>query len=204
SIASYNPMAKPHLLEKITHLKELQAEKLVSETLQQLNSALKLSSSERIIKVAINIADDLEGGWTNRYSTDFDNKFKINGLISRNFCTPILWSSENYTKELIIERTRTYAYRSLFWLNRGSRLISLEDHLAQEVFVAQKRNASLSFAPQDILGLKLFYEQHSKTELYSIIFNFFYGDEAAQALGYPTYGIGNLKGFDYVTYLANI
>jgi hypothetical protein len=71
--------------------------------------------------------------------------------------------------------------------------------LRQEVFVAQN---------VDIIGEDLiiedidlhadFYRKLRKSDDYHLIFNFFYGDEAATLLGFPTFGLGKASGgFDY-------
>lgn len=98
-IGGFNPMAKEHALQKIKELKSLQAENIIAETLNELNKKIK-SDHSRTIKVILNLADDLKGGWTNRYTTDFDSKFKINALVTRNFCTPFFWTSEDYNPNL--------------------------------------------------------------------------------------------------------
>lgn len=201
-IASYNPMAKPHVLEKIIDLQAMKAEQLMTATLQELNREFRHSKSDHTIKVAINIADDIGGGWTNHYATDFDNKFKINGLVSRNFCTPILWTSETYSEDLVVRRTREYAYRTLYWVKQAKRLVTLQDHLEQEIFVAQKMAIQPSIDEKGVQLLKRFYEQHTGASAYNLLFNFFYGDEAAQSLGYPSCGINSATGFDYAAFLA--
>jgi hypothetical protein len=167
-----------------------------------MNATLPAEKTERKISVVLNLADDLKGGWTNRYITDFDSKFKINALVNRNFCAPYFWSGEPYDAELIRERTLAYAYRTLYWLN-NTKLQTLEDHLSQEIFVAQRlvKNRR-SPSPDQLQKIGQFYTSHQKEDDYSILFNFFYGDEASLSLGYPVHGIGTFNGYDYAEYLA--
>ena len=98
-------------------LKKLDAEKIIEETLNDLNENNLSKNSNRNFKVAINLSDDLKGGWTNRFTSDYDSKYKINGLFSRNFCTPIFWSSEIFTEDIIRQRTLEYTFRTVYWLN---------------------------------------------------------------------------------------
>ena len=202
-IGAYNPMAKAHVVQKLLELKQLDAERLMKEVLQELNSNAESSTNETI-KVVLNLADDLKGGWTNRYTTDYDSKFKINALVSRNFCAPYFWSGESYTPTLIQERTISYARRTLYWKAHG-KPHTLEDHLKQEIFALQyhtKIDGALDEA--SLQEVESFYQEHKKAEGYSIIFNFFYGDDASRALGYATFGIQKMNGFQYAKLKARM
>jgi len=200
-IGGFNPMPKTHILQKIQALKNLQAESLMNQTLETLNAKIE-SSSSKTIQVVLNLADDLHGAWTNFYTTDFDSKFKLNALVSRNFCTPYFWTSEVYNEAMLINRTLAYAYRTIYWL-KHQKLKTLKDYLAQEVFVHQQMDSpSLDMAEEDFLSLEQFYKEHNQEEDYSILFNFFYGDEASSSLHYPTYGIKVINGFQYAQQLA--
>ena len=195
-VGAYNPMAKAHVVQKLLELKQLDAERLMREALQELNSNIERSTNE-IIKVVLNLADDLKGGWTNRYTTDYDSKFKINALVSRNFCAPHFWSGESYTPALIHERTISYARRTLYWKKHG-KPNTLEDHLKQEVFALQHETGKGKIFDEVLLQrMERFYQKNKYTEDYSLIFNFFYGDDASKELGYTTFGIQKMNGFQY-------
>ena len=73
-IAGFNPMAKEHIIQKIEELESLKAEMILKDVIEEFNANLEKTNSRKI-KVVLNIADDLKGGWTNFYSTDFDSKF---------------------------------------------------------------------------------------------------------------------------------
>lgn len=195
-ISGYNPMAKKHLTDKIRELKSLKAELLMTEVLTEINSHLISKKNNEIIEVVINIADDLKGGWTNYYTTDFDSKFKLNALVNRNFCTPYFWSSETYTKDLIVKRTKEYIFRTLYWINHG-KLKALKDYVNQERFVQSKMNEKTKNSSDDFLELKRYFNEHQNSDDYNLIFNFFYGDTVCEKLNYPKFGIGNFTGFDF-------
>lgn len=200
-IGGFNPMAKEHILEKIHELQALQAEELIREVLVELN-AKQQDQQTNTIKVVLNLADDLEGGWTNHYTTDFDSKFKINALVVRHFCTPYFWTSETYTAALIVKRTLEYAYRTIYWKENG-RLQSLADHFAQEVFVQQQlASADTRIDTADLGEIEELYQTFQDSDDYSLLFNFFYGDEASASLGYASFGIGNQAGFKYASLIA--
>jgi hypothetical protein len=201
-IGGFNPMAKEHLLDRLKDLKSLGAEQIITEILNDLKDNDFSKKSNRIFKVVINVSDDLRGGWTNRFTSDYDSKFKINGLFSRNFCTPIFWSSENFTEDLIRERTLEYIFRTVYWPT-NPKPKTLKEHLEQEIFVATETKGSSIFQESTFDGLDKFYKNNENTDNYHIIFNFFYGDKAAASLEFPTYGIvENVTGFDYAKKVA--
>lgn len=199
-IMSFNPMAKSHIHQKIAALKALDAEVVMKDTIQKINTSF--SNDERIIQVTLALADDLGGAWTNRYTTDFSSKFQTRALVKRNFCTPHFWTSENYTEELIIQRTRAYIYRTAYVI-QNLPPVTLEAHLAQEIFVQKNSSASLStVTAKDFENIVEIYEGFQEETDYNLIFNFFYGDAACESLAFPSYGIGDLTGFDYAKFLA--
>jgi hypothetical protein len=196
-ISGFNPMAKEHLLNKLTELRELKAEQVISETLAELNSKITSQSTD-IFKVALNLSDDLKGGWTNRYTSDYDSKFKINALVNRKFCTPIFWTSESFTTELIKERTLEYVWRTVYWLQKPKPK-TLRDHVEQEKFVVQRIDYKTPLQVVDLAAITLFYNNHQESDNYHIIFNFFFGDAASKSLEFATYGIKEeMAGFGYV------
>ncbi len=187
-LGGFNPMGKEHVLAKLRELQALNVEEIMLETIQQWNAEHAKPAEETVFQVAFNLSDDLKGGWTNRFATDYDMKFNCAGLVNKKFCTPIFWSSEEFSLQLIRERTRASLVRTHYFLNQRKPK-TLSDHVAQERYVncfAPKTDA----APlTDFDAMHLYYQEHAHSESYAIIFNFFYGDEACKALGFPHYGI---------------
>lgn len=200
-IVGFNPMAKEHVLGKISELEALEAEALMQKTIATFNQSLSNKSSETIT-VVLNLADDLKGAWTNYFTTDFDSKFKLNAFVQRRFCAPFFWTSEQYTEDKISRRTRDYLCRTMFFMEQGKPQ-TLADFFAQEVFVCQhgQPDSPLPTAAE-VEDLKRFYEAQQKTDDYPKIFNFFYGDAAAESLAYPRFGIQGMTGFDYAQFVA--
>ncbi len=196
-ISGFNPMAKEHLIDRLKELKNLGAEQIIEETLNDLNNRSFPKNLNRKFKVALNLSDDLKGGWTNHFTSDYDSKFKISGLFNRNFCIPIFWTSEDFTEYTIRERTLEYIFRTIHWMILPKPK-TLKEHLEQEIFVANHTKNTGNFEKTDFNLLEKFYKEHNSSDNYHIIFNFFYGDKASASLEFPTYGIvENFSGFDY-------
>ncbi len=189
-IVGYNPMAREHALHKLIELKQIDAEGLIAQTLAELNDKLQADPRPHTFKVALNLSDDLKGGWTNRYTTDYNNKFGMQALVSRGFCAPVFWASEHYTPELIKRRTLEYAYRTMRWLT-FPQPVTLREHIEQERSVAEKAGSTMQPQP-DFDLLDKFCHKHWNSDDYHLIFNFFYGDEASQSLAFPTFGINKM------------
>lgn len=201
-IAAFNPMGKELALNKVEALLAIDAEALVGKYLKQINSELK-GSDERVFKVAVNLIDDVEGSWSNYAVTDYKNKFEFDGLIKRNFCTPIFWTSESVSEEKITQRTKEYLHRTMYWIDKG-RPERLFDCFEQEVYVNMA--CENQFIKSELLDIKLiehYYHQHSNSTDYNLNLNFFYGDEETKELNFPSYGIPKNGGFDFAKYIAD-
>ena len=203
-ISGFNPMAKEHVLDQLKEFKKIGAEQIMEDALADINIRFRSHFPNRRFKVALNISDDLKGGWTNRYTSDYDSKFKMNGLISRDFCTPVFWTSEKIIPAEIKRRTLEYAFRVIYWLTNPKPL-TLKEHVLQENFVYQQmvyRNEEEVRCPSQLYD---FYLQHEYSSDYTLIFNFFYGDKASLSLGFPTYGINSdITGFDHAGNLIKV
>lgn len=200
-IAGFNPMAKEHVLHKIAELEALQAEELMQQVIKDFNEQDHVGDGEFI--VVLNLADDLKGAWTDSYTTDFDSKFKLNAFMKRKFCTPYFWTSEEYSKEKIISRTKEYLFRTKYCLTKPKPK-TLEDYFQQELFVA--KNCNHCFEPVEessFIDIALFYSKHKLSEAQDLIFNFFYGDDASEYLQYKQYGIRGKTGYEYAQFLAS-
>jgi hypothetical protein len=185
-IGGFNPMAKEHAIEKLCGLKELNAEEIISEILMKINNDAG-EKNLSTFKVALNLADDLKGGWTNRFTTDYDSKFKLHPLITRNFCVPVFWTSEDFNKEMIIQRTQEYCCRTIFRLSHAKPK-TLPDHIEQETEVA-RRTGNKTMPSFDFDVLNRFCEKNKNNSDWLTIFNFLYGDNAVVSMGNTPLGI---------------
>ncbi len=196
-LQGFNPMAKGHVLERLHQLKEIEAEAIMADTIESLNRYLDQKHLDKTFKVALNLADDVAGGWTNRFTTDYDSKFKLNGLISRGFCTPIFWSSETPNEMDTVLKTSAYIYRTVYRLDHPTPM-TLRDHVAQESFVARETVIQYGCDTDDMQQLERFFAEHCESTDYPLIFNFFYGDAASKSLEFPTFGLTTkCTGFDF-------
>lgn len=196
-IAGYNPMGSDHVLTKIEALIDLQIENCIEKELEIINSSMTKTSQNQIFDVVINLSDDIGGAWTDRYASHYTNTFDFGAIARRNFCTPYFWTSElTFAMEQCRERILEAIHRTIFFVRNGSPS-TLEEHVEQEIFVHQNLNKAIS-STESHREIEKFYETHKSSDDYSIIFNFFYGDEASESLGYRTYGRKPYEGFEWI------
>jgi hypothetical protein len=197
-VQHFNPMAKEALVARLAELQALGAEALAAAVLPGLNATAP--PGEPLVQVALNLADDAHGGWTNRYTTDFANKFDLGAPLKRGFCTPILWASEAFSAALVRRRTMAQAWRCRYRLAHP-RPHTLAEYLAQEVEVARQLGPLALPAPAGLQAAQAAYAAHAAATDMPTLLAFFYGDEAARQLGHPPLG-GLGPGAGYALALA--
>jgi hypothetical protein len=73
----------------------------------------------------------------------------------------------------------------------------------QEIFVSKQTASGIEEVGVDFSAMHQFYVQHENASEYNVIFNFFYGDNGSQSLGFPTYGLkSKMTGFEYAACMA--
>src|SRR5207244_2748193 len=83
------------------------------------------------IKASLVLADDLAGGWTNRYTTEASVRFPSRGALARPFAIALVWTSEAPTDVQIHEEVLAAIYRVAHQQRRGLP-ITLRAMLEQE------------------------------------------------------------------------
>ncbi len=201
-LGGFNPMAKEYAVSKLRELKALGAEAIASGVSEELNQILSHQDTDKTIGIAVTLSDDLKGGWTNRYTSDYDSKFKTNALLSRNFCTPIFWTGEAFSSAMIRQRILEYAWRTVYRQSQEAP-VSLREHLEQEIFVArQAPDSTLAENGTNALVAQL-YSRHMDSDDYHTVFNFLYGSKASASLEFPVrFELEDFAGYRYAAALA--
>src|SRR5215468_3292423 len=91
-IGAMNPMGKEHMLRAVEAWIACGAEESAARALRE--SAARFSGEAGRLRVALVLADDVAGGWTNRWTTDFAHQFESAPLYERDFAVGLLWASE--------------------------------------------------------------------------------------------------------------
>ena len=194
-----NPMGKDHVLEALEGWIALEAEDLVTATLEEASDRLEPDLPP--LKVGLVIVDDLKGGWTNRSFNDAGFRFKLEGIRKTSWLAIPLWSSEPPDLEsLRLEVLESCARVAYFWGCGEPR--TLKEMMAQEGDVAASAGRVPMLSSDDLEFTQIVLEplldsEHQPTQLAAL-----YGDAVALELGYPPLGLSPRAGFELALWEA--
>lgn len=182
-ISNVNPMAKPHVLERVEQLLALDAEAIALEAAQE--GAQRLSGVDDALRLIVIVADDALGGWTNRAFTEFAHRFESKHQVARGWVVVMIWSSEEPPAELIRAETLASLYRTVDE-RRNGKVRALREILERE-------ERALAFAgvenPYANAAYRAKVEPYLDSHAAPVVFAALYGNEIAESLGYPPLGL---------------
>ena len=182
-----NPMAKEHVSAFLDQLITLDADAIAATA--TTNIAVHLNSDSGTYQVTLVVGDDLKGGWTNRYTSDFDYRFRQKPHYQRGWIPVILWVSEEYARDRICAEVQMAIFRAAYIQQQGYGE-TLEDLIAQEAHVIAKAGVTWPQLDADDLDYTraVLMDYQNRTDMPSLIAAL-YGDRAAHQLGYPPLGL---------------
>jgi hypothetical protein len=196
-----NPMAKGHVTALLDALLELDADGVGARAAAEASSRLADEPGE--FRAALVVADDLKGGWTNRYASEFTLRFGPRPLQERHrpeairrrfWVTGVLWSSEAPTEQAAREAVLTAAYRVAYGRRHGPAR-SLREMIAQEGSVMASAGCTGPALDPDDLAytrevLTPFLDAVDKRTAIECLF----GDAAGLTLGFTPRGLSPWAG----------
>ncbi|CAB9500174.1 expressed unknown protein [Seminavis robusta] len=203
-LGNMNPMAKAHVPALLDELLGQNVEEAAQESLDKVLASYPPDLFANL-SVGLVMADDAQGGWTDRLDVAFKNAFRNQSLLKRGWIEAILWSSDNdpdQLKSLAQSSVELATHRVAYMLQKGKACITLGDMLDQEAWVYEKgsHHPDTDIKPdqetvQSCLDILKQNQEASIDNDYPTVVASFYGDEAAQARGYPGIGM-DLSGLD--------
>lgn len=198
-LAVLNPMAKAHVSERLEHLLALGAETLAAEAVAEANGRLELKAP---VQLGLVVADDVAGGWTDRFLTDAAHRFEP-GELRYGFATALLWAGESYTAASLTEQVLAACYRTAFILEHGQPM-TLRQRMAQEGGAAAFAGAEPALDTDELEYTRAVVTPHLGTAAFPTVFACLYGDEAARSVGYEPLGLSKNAGFALALYDAQV
>jgi hypothetical protein len=193
-----NPMGKEHVTALLDALLALDADEIAARTLTEVSVPLANESGD--FKVGVVVADDLKGGWTNRYDWEFTLRFP-SGLgrprprwLKHSWITAVLWSSEVPTEQAVREAVRTAVHRVVYLQQHGPAR-TLRDMLAQEGHVMARAGCTVPAVDMEDIEytrevLVPFLDADDKRTAIECLF----GDAAGRTLGFTPRGLSPWAG----------
>jgi hypothetical protein len=188
-----NPMGKEHVPALLDEYLRADADGAAAAAVAALGNAspdVKASFS-----VGLVIADDLKGGWTNRYASEFTYRFETGAMHKRRWLLGILWTSEAPRTEAAVREAAMAVHRAAH-IERHGYARTLREMLAQEGQASAKAGCiapaldaeDLEYT-RGVLGPLL-----DASDRATVVAGLF-GDAAARELGYPPLGLSPRAGF---------
>ncbi|WP_406700679.1 hypothetical protein V5E97_17960 [Singulisphaera sp. Ch08] len=193
-LVALNPMAKEHVATLIDALLGLEAEEVASRAADEASS--QHGDLVKSFVMGLVVADDVGGGWTNRYASEF---FMITG---RGRSTPpklawltgVLWSSEPASVRVIWESVQTTVHRTAF-IHQHGKALTLRDFLIQEGdTMARAGCITPTLDAEDLDYTRQLLTPYLDATNDRTIMECLYGDEAGRTLGFTPRGLSHRAG----------
>lgn len=191
-LVAMNPMGKDHLPPFLDHLLAIDADGVGARALADAAAALVDEPGD--YRACLVVSDDLKGGWTNRYASEFSYRFEQRAMYRRAWLPAILWTSESYDATLVREEVQQCVYRVVH-VQRHGPPSTLGEMLAQEGYAIRGAGSTVPRLENDDLSYtrEVLREYMGATDRATLIAALF-GDAAARELGYEPLGLSPRAG----------
>lgn len=195
-LVAMNPMGKDHVPALIDEYRALDAEKIAEDAIAtaDVRRAEVGASAEREYRVGVVVSDDLKGGWTNRWASEFSHRLESGAFLRRGFITAILWTSEPASAARVRTEVLTSIYRAEY-LQTHPMPKTLRGMLEQEGYATARAGCSTpALDADDLAYTRTVIEPHLDAHDRATVMACLFGDAAANALGYPPQGLSDRAG----------
>lgn len=191
-LAMVNPMAKEYVAAILDQLLALDADRIAADALAEAERRTSFGDYQACLIVA----DDLGGGWTNRFACEYFLR-TLDPRDKRHWIFGVLWSSEPANKQRVREAILTAAYRTAYILEHGAAK-NLGGLLKQEGCVLKQAGC----AEPTLDDEELEYTRHILGPLLEsndkrIAMECLFGDEAGRSLGFTPRGLSPWAGIAF-------
>jgi len=191
-LVAMNPMGKDHVPALLDSLLAMNAEEAAAQA--SAEAASLFAGVPGDFKLGLVVVDDLMGGWTNRYFSEFSHRFHGAVAYKRGWMSAWIWTSEVPALEMVREEVMGVISRTAYVLEHGAAL-NLADMLAQEGHVTAMAGCSEPrLDPADLDYTREVLQPHLQATDLPTLMPCLFGDTAARALGYPPQGLSHRAG----------
>jgi hypothetical protein len=192
-LVAMNPMGKDHIPALIDQYIALDAEQVAQEAIVDA-AAKATTSSSKDFKVGLVVSDDLKGGWTNRWASEFAYRIEGAAIMKRGFITGLLWTSEPASIEAVRDTVLSAIYR-VEYLQTHPAPRTLRAMLEQERYATARAGCTTpALDPDDLEYTRKVLAPHLEASDRATVMACLFGDAAATALGYQPQGLSERAG----------
>jgi hypothetical protein len=203
-LLAMNPMGKDHVTALLDAYLAMDADAIGARTAAE--AAARLADVPGDFKVGLVVADDLMGGWTNRYADEFTYRFgpdqwrggssppKLPRIMKDLWLQGVLWSSEAPSDRAVREAILTAAHR-VAYMHRHGLAPTLREMLAQEGQVMALAGCSRpTLDAEDIAYTREVLIPYLDAEDKRTAIGCLFGNAAATTLGFTPMGLSPWAG----------
>lgn len=201
-LVAINPMGKDHVPALLDELLAIGAEHIAASAVADAAPVVAQTPGE--FKVALVVADDLMGGWTNRHFTEFGRRFSSKPYHQRGWLEGGLWTSERPSAQQVREEVLTTVYRAAHIQRHGfaQRLGEMMRQEGYAMAAAGCRQPTLD--EEEIAYTREVIAAYLEMKDQPTVMACLYGDEAARSLGYSGLGLSERAGLALALYDAQV
>ncbi|HLJ73727.1 MAG TPA: hypothetical protein VKU62_04035 [Thermoanaerobaculia bacterium] len=183
-LTSMNPMAKDHVPALLDQLLALGADDIGKDATDEI-------AGIGDFRVTTVLADDLLGGWTNRYAAGFSSRFEMKAMMKRGWIVATLWSSEPADPTRVRQTVAAAIRRAEFVVRHGIPQ-TLAARMEQEGYALSR--AGITLAQIDFEDVRRKIEPLLQTTDMRTSIECLFGDVAARSLGFTERGLPDNAG----------
>ena len=215
-LVAMNPMGKDHIPALIDEYIALDAERIASGAIDGVRRGGSFLSAEvrsakvedppadREYRVGLVVSDDLKGGWTNRWASEFSHRLESGAFLKRGFITALLWTSEPASESRVRDAVLTSIHRAEY-LQSHPAPKTLRGMLEQEGYAMARAGCTTpALDADDLAYTRTVIEPHLDAHDRATVIPCLFGDGAAAALGYPPQGLSERAGFALALHDAQV
>jgi len=195
-LVAMNPMGKDHVPALIDEYLALGAEQIAEEAVSTIvgRGGTLVPPDKADFKVALVVSDDLKGGWTNRWASEYSHRIEYGAITKRGWLVGILWTSEPASEQNVRDTVLTSIYRAKY-LQTHAAPRTLGEMLDQEGYaMASAGCATPQLDDDDLAYTRSVIKPHLNASDRATVIACLFGDRAAAALGYPPQGLSERAG----------
>jgi hypothetical protein len=195
-LVAMNPMGKDHVPALIDDYLALGAEEIGEDAVQSVRrgGTSVPPGANASYRVGLVVSDDLKGGWTNRWASEYSHRIESAAITKRGWLVAILWTSEPASAQNVRDAVLTSIYRAEYLQNHAAPE-TLGAMLDQEGYaMARAGCATPSLDDDDLAYTRSVIAPHLAARDRATVIACLFGDRAAAALGYPPQGLSDRAG----------
>ena len=191
-LVAMNPMGKDHVPALIDDYLRLDAESVAEQAVHEAEARTTERTGD--FRTAVVVSDDLKGGWTNRWASEFSHRFESAAMIRRGWIVAVLWTSEPASEAAVREAILCGIYRASHIAGHGYAK-TLGEMLEQEGTAMSLAGLSApALDPDDVEYSRAVIAPLRNATDRATQMACVFGDPAARALGYEPKGLSERAG----------